>query len=229
MKKLLFFHLKSYFGFSRRESKGFIMVIPALCILYLLPSGYDWLLRKKNQELYLQYEKKVDSLLHLGWKPSNLEERIFNSFQDTTQKRSYSAPARKSVLNKLDFNEADSIVLQVVPGIGQTMAGRIVKFRENLGGLHEKEQLNDVYGMSPELVDRMFEYFSFTPGIHQKMEINTLEVSELARHPYITYGAAKVIVAFREQHGPYKTPEDLLKIKLFNEDWLERLLPYLDF
>lgn len=205
------------------------MVIPALVLLYLSPAAYDWMLRKKNQNVYFHYEKKVDSLLAMGWQTSGRDYSKINSFQDTAVHKRVSANSRRNMLNKLDFDEADSIVLQIVPGIGQTMAGRIVKFKENLGGLHSKEQLMDVYGMNPELLDRIFEYFSFSPGIHQKISINTLEVSDLAKHPYISYGAAKVIVAYREQHGPFDAPEDLLKIKIFNEEWLERLLPYLDF
>ena len=46
----IYFFLKSYFGFSKRESKGFVLVVPALIVLYLIPSGYDWLVRKKNEE-----------------------------------------------------------------------------------------------------------------------------------------------------------------------------------
>ncbi|MGY6741518.1 MAG: ComEA family DNA-binding protein [Cecembia sp.] len=229
MKRNLFFHLKAYFGFSRRESKGFIMVIPALFILYSLPVVFDWQLRRGNQNLYAQYEQKVDSLIQLGWSPSTVGKGENSVKQDSSSKKKSPTTVRGSVLNKLDFNEADSVVLQIVPGIGQTMASRIVKFREGMGGLHDRDQLLDVYGMSPELIDRMFEYFAFSPGIQKKLDINLLEVSDLAKHPYITYGAAKVIVAYREQHGPYQKPEDLLKIKIFNENWLERLLPYLEF
>lgn len=205
------------------------MVIPALVLLYLFPAAYEWILKKKNQDVYFEYEKKVDSLLAMGWQPASMDHSNIHSLQDTTVRKRGSSNSRWNTLNKLDFEEADSIVLQIVPGIGQTMAGRIVKFRESLGGMHGKEQLMDVYGMNPELLDRIFEYFSFSPGIHQKISINSLEVSDLAKHPYITYGAAKVIVAYREQHGAYQAPEDLLKIKIFNEEWLERLLPYLDF
>lgn len=229
MKRNLFFHLKAYFGFSRRESKGFILVIPALVILYSIPSLYEWSLQKHSIHLYEHYESKLDSLLQNGWEISEYVGAQSLIQQDSSNKKRNLPASRTAVLNKLDFNEADSIVLQIVPGIGQTMASRIVKFRDNMGGLHDREQLLDVYGMNPELMERVFEYFTFRPGIQEKIDINHMEVSDLARHPYISYGAAKVIVAYREQHGPYKSPEDLLEIKIFNENWLERLRPYLAF
>jgi len=141
---------------------------------------------------------------------------------------SYESP-KSPELNKLSFSDADSIVLQIVPGIGPTMAGRIVKFRENLGGLHQKQQLLEVYGMKAEVMDLLYTHFEFSPGVSKKIKINDLDVAELAKHPYINYGTAKVMVAFREQHGKYVSAEDLLKIKIFNEEWLQRLRPYLEF
>lgn len=227
----VYFFLKSYFGFSKRESRGFILVIPALIVLFLIPSGYELLLRKKNEEKYLAYKDKVDSLILAGWKPqqTNFQSQPLNSKTDTIKKsNSYQKP-KSPQLNKMAFSEADSIVLQIVPGIGQTMAGRVVKFRENIGGLYSKDQLLEVYGMTPEVLEKVFEYFEFVPEIKNTILINQADVSTLAKHPYINYGSAKVIIAYRDQHGPYQSSEDLLKIKIFNAEWVDRLKPYLDF
>lgn len=231
MKAKFYFFLKSYFGFSQRESRGLVIVFPVLFLLYLFPSVYDWMLTKKNEQQYELYLEKIDSLIQTGWQPyqSNLSQAYKTSDQDTSRNRNNYQRPKSPQLNKMLFTEADSIVLQIVPGIGQTMAGRVVKFRENLGGLHHKEQLLEVYGMTPEVLDRVFEYFEFEPKIFRKLAVNQLDVSTLAQHPYINYGAAKVIVAYREQHGSYTQASDLLNIKIFNEEWLERLKPYLEF
>lgn len=223
--------MKSYFGFSKRESKGFVLVIPALIILYLIPSVYDLVLRKKNEAQYLAYSHKIDSLITAGWKPaqSNFQSPSLSSQSDTVKKPYTYQKPKSPQLNKMSFSEADSVVLQIVPGIGQTMAGRVVKFRDNIGGLYSKDQLLEVYGMTPEVMEKVFEYFEFEPGIKNKIQINQADVNTLAKHPYINYGSAKVIVAFREQHGPYQSSDDLLKIKIFNEEWVNRLKPYLEF
>ena len=226
-----YFFLKSYFGFSKRESRGFVLVIPALFVLYLLPTGYDWMIRKKNEERYLAYSNKIDSLVLAGWKPylSNFERQGKSSKSDTVKRTNNYHRPKSPQLNKMSFSEADSVVLQIVPGIGQTMAGRVVKFRENIGGLYSKEQLLEVYGMTPEVLLKVFEYFEFDPAIKNRLQINQADVNTLAKHPYINYGSAKVIVAFRDQHGPYQSSDDLLKIKIFNPEWVDRLKPYLEF
>lgn len=231
MKNKIYFFFRSYFGFSQRESRGLLLVFPAIFLLYLIPSIYNWLLHQHNKKQFDRYVEKADSLVQAGWKPyqSGLFTANIDSDQDTVRKRQEYQRPKSPQLNKLIFSEADSVVLQIVPGIGQTMAGRVVKFRENMGGLYQKEQLLDVYGMTPEVIENIFQYFDFKPGIVRKLQINQLDASSLSKHPYLTYGSAKVIVAFRDQHGPYSQAEDLLKIKIFNEEWLQRLKPYLEF
>ncbi|WP_304516790.1 ComEA family DNA-binding protein [Cecembia rubra] len=229
MKRILYYYLRSYFGFSTRESRGFVLVIPSLILLYMLPSVYEWGIRYKNQGLLEQYELILDSIIQAEMLPKEIKAEHSDMDQDSIKRTGRTNYGRNPGFNRIDFNEADSVVLQIVPGIGQTMASRIVKFRENIGGLHQKEQLLDVYGMTPEIVEKLFDHFLFSPAITRKLDINDLDIQELAKHPYISYGAAKVIVAYREQHGPYKRAEDLLQIKIFNQDWVDRLLPYLEF
>jgi competence protein ComEA len=36
-------------------------------------------------------------------------------------------------------------------------------------------------------------------------------------------------VAYRQQHGPYNAPDDLLRVKLMDPATLDRLKPYLEF
>lgn len=211
------------------------MVFPVLLLLYLVPVIYTRVLRYTNHNDYKTYLAQVEILKASRTPgPDSLRKKISNKStkdknQDTiTRFKAYKKPQEPGI-NLVDFSETDSIVLQVVPGIGEVLAGRIIKYRESLGGLHQKQQLLEVYGVTEEVADRIIEYFPFTPTIQQKLRINDVEAAELAEHPYINYGQAKVIIAYRKQHGNYKSAEDLLKIKIFNEEWLSRLRPYLAF
>ena len=121
------------------------------------------------------------------------------------------------------------MVLQIVPGIGALTAGRIIKHRENLGGYIQVDQLHEVFGLKPETIPVIWEYFDFDRVPPRRIEINTFPVEELAKHPYISYQEAKVLVAYRLQHGPYLQLDDLLKVKIFKADWVNKIGPYLDF
>ncbi|MEX2593115.1 MAG: helix-hairpin-helix domain-containing protein [Anditalea sp.] len=194
------------------------------------------MIKFSTQDHYQAYLSQVDLLKASGMNRSGLVEMdatkadlSMTDEQDTLKKYSTYRKPKEPKINLMAFSEADSIVLQVVPGIGQVLAGRIIKYRESLGGFHQEQQLLEVYGVTEEVAKKVFEYFSFTPAIHKKLKVNEWEAGELAEHPYINYGPAKVIVAYRKQHGNYNSAEDLLKIKIFNEDWLDRVRPYLVF
>ncbi|MHA7128938.1 ComEA family DNA-binding protein [Algoriphagus namhaensis] len=222
MLERVLFWLRKNFGFSRKESKGFLFFLPILILFYAGPSLYKMFAFKTFPKA--PSSENLDSLLSAGWQPK-ISDPTFNR-ADTVKVRSSS---KSTGLKKIPFSEADSVVLQIVPGIGTALAGRVVKFRENLGGLHKKEQLLDVYGISPEVAERIWEYFEFDPAIFRKVNINLGSTNDLATHPYISYGQAKVLVAYREQHGPYTSPDDLVKVRIFTDEWIQSIAPYLEF
>src|SRR5690606_36230326 len=157
-------------------------------------------LKFANKEDYNIYLEQVDLLLDSGKLSTDSMPKEYyagtNPFpQDSLQKFKVYVKPKEPELSLMDFSDADSLVLQVVPGIGQVLAGRIIKYSESLGGLHSKQQLLEVYGITDDVAEQVFEYFPFTPVIHRKLKIYELEASQLATHPYINFGHAKVIVA----------------------------------
>lgn len=226
MKDKVFFWLKTTLGFSRKESRGFVLVVPVLLLLSFSPNLLSYFKNQKANQLYERYRDSLDSLEKVGFTVVSSPQSTFNP-QDTIRKSS--AEVVKSRINRLLFSDADSVTLQIVPGIGAATASRIIKYRERLGGFHSKEQLTEVFALKPEVIDAIWEYFDFDPGIKKKISINTVELEDLSKHPYITFQEAKVLIAFRKQHGTFSGPRDLLKIKIFKEEWVMKLAPYLQF
>ncbi|MEX0882566.1 MAG: helix-hairpin-helix domain-containing protein, partial [Cyclobacteriaceae bacterium] len=159
----------------------------------------------------------------------NIQDEPQDSQNDKNKKSSNWNNRQEPELNKVLFHETDAVVLQMVSGIGPVLSARIVAFRDNLGGFYTKKQILEVYGIDADLAEKIYEAFPFEPKITQKINLNDIDLKGLARHPYIKYGEAKVILAYRKQHGALKNSEDLLKIKIFNEEWVNRLAPYLVF
>jgi len=56
---------------------------------------------------------------------------------------------------------------------------------------------------------------------------NTATVTELMQLPRVGIKTAQRIVAFREEHGPFRRLEDLMNVKGIGEKAFARLQPYL--
>jgi len=222
----VFFWCKTHLGFSRKEARGFFLLVPFLLVLGSSPRVLRYFKNREAETVYRHYIKSLDSLERLGVVLVSSPLPTFNP-RDTVR-RSYSAQVAERI-QRLPFSEADSVTLQIVPGIGALTAGRIIKHRERLGGFLQVKQLEEVFGLKPETIPVIWEYFDFDVVEPRRIPINQVTVQELATHPYISYQEAKVLLAYRIQHGPYGQLEDLLKIKIFKLAWVEKIGPYLRF
>ena len=150
----------------------------------------------------------------------------FPPFAATTGK----FPSKPRNLKPFDLNTADTTQLMQIRGIGAGRAKWVVKYRNQLGGYLREDQLDEVFVLrdAPDLRDSLKKYTFVAPGYApQPVRVNTASFDELYPHPYIRKGLARIIVAYRNQHGPFKTVEDLKQIPILKtEDW-EKMRPYL--
>jgi competence protein ComEA len=137
------------------------------------------------------------------------------------------APKKVETLAKFDLNTADTTQLKLIRGIGSGYAKRIVKFRDILGGFANAEQVRETYGLPPETADELLKY-GYVSGNIKKLRINQLSIAEL-RHPYLKFAQARAIIAYREQHGNFKSIEDLKQIKILDEGTILKIEPYIEF
>ncbi|MEW5675027.1 helix-hairpin-helix domain-containing protein [Flavobacterium enshiense] len=144
-------------------------------------------------------------------------------------KTSWSAE-KKEKLIVVDINKATQEDLMKVYGIGPGLSERILKEREKFSAFVSMEQMKDVWGLSPEVIESLNRCFKViaTPVV-KKIAINEASVRELQVFPYFRYPLAKEIVTFRSMNGEIKSKEDLIKIKNFPVEKVDIIALYLDF
>ncbi len=126
----------------------------------------------------------------------------------------------------VDLNMADSTALVLLPGIGAATAARIMRYREQLGGFVQVDQLMEIEG----LPDSLMQWFTVLDSTAmQRINVNNASVQELRRHPYLNFYQARAIVELRRERGKIKGPGQLSMLDEFSARDLERLSPYLDF
>ena len=137
------------------------------------------------------------------------------------------APRRQPLM--VELNSADTLTLQLLNGIGPAYARRIVRYRERLGGFTSTDQLLEVYGFTPELLAHIAPHLTLDSSAIHRLPINTIELKQLIKHPYIEYYQARDIVKLRNSGVRFLTADDLWAIPSMADSTLERMLPYIDF
>lgn len=134
---------------------------------------------------------------------------------------------RKS-FKDFEINAAYAEDLMQIKGIGPVLSMRILDIREKLGGFRSKEELYGIWSLDSSVVDSLFAKAAFMPSKNQrKIDLNSASEEELRDHPYITWRLASVMVAYREQHGPYPDLATLNEIKIMRPETFSKISPYL--
>lgn len=142
---------------------------------------------------------------------------------DSVPGRRFTAKLRKG--ERIDLNDADTVLLLKVPGIGPYFARQIVHNRKMLGGFYSVRQLLEIQDMPEEALP----YFEVNPAKVHRLNVNKLSLVELRRHPYINYYQAKAIVDYRRLYGEIHDMGQLKLMKYFTPDDFERLRHYIEY
>jgi len=142
-------------------------------------------------------------------------------------RQKWQAPVRPKLL--VELNQADTLELQGLPGIGPALAQRVVRYRERLGGFHQPQQLLEVYGIDSNVFGKVLPQILIDPKQIQMRSWNTISLEELKMFPYLSNKEAQIIVQYRKVHGPFASVESVKKIKGIRSDIPEKLTPYLHF
>jgi len=253
MIKQIYQYLTSSLGFSKTESKGtlvlFIIIISTLITAEVVikqlrdeknlerknPELNDWVLTvnsslernvsEKNEAKNYSYNKSATKSLnnsnYATSKRSIHQSKISNSNPDENTEIKHK---KESLI--LDLNKVEPNQLQAINGIGPTFSNRIVKYRSVLGGFHDMDQLEEVYGLEASVIEKIKKQFSIQSKV-SPITINSDSLKILARHPYISYDLAKIILAYRAENGDIRAIDDLKKIKAINNETLHKLKPYI--
>jgi len=176
--------------------------------------------RKKEDLLKLFM---VDSALYLELQPFV----TIPPTDETAPQRAFAPRYERPALPIVDINRADTLEMENIRGIGTTFARRIYRYRERLGGFRTMAQLLEVFGMDSARFQGMLPQLTIDTTVRTRININTADYTALIRHPYLQKNQVRAIIAYRQQHGPFRSVSDLRNIHIIKEEDLQRLGPYL--
>jgi competence protein ComEA len=127
----------------------------------------------------------------------------------------------------VDVNSADTTAFIALPGIGSKLATRIVNFRDKLGGFYSVNQVGETFGLPDSTFQKIKQYLKLENTSIRKININTATLDELKSHPYIRWGLATPIIAYRNEHGLFGKVEDIKKVMAVTDEIYTKIAPYL--
>ena len=190
--------------------------------------------RKENKYVnsakeFQQVTKVSDSLLK--------EMAVYFKFPDwVNQKREYTSKyspfpkKEKEIIVVKDINHATAEDLIKIRGIGEAISARILKEREKFGAFATMDQMQFIWGLSPEVIEYLNQYFKVVDVSQvKKININEATLKELSAFPFFNYSLSREIVIYRSMNSKIKDSEDLTKIKGFPTDRVAIIALYLNF
>ena len=235
------FNIREAFVFSRSERRGLglltlilALVITGRVIFFrcIEPVKVEFHLPEIVMDEDSQFiEQSVNGIerLHDGLSRPEWKAQKWSGGSPSTDSvihRTYSEPFRKSRV--LELNTADTLELRALPAIGPWLARKIVEYRERLGGFYSREQLLEVYRLTPGKLDTIWPFITVDSTAVRRMDINHISVEELLKHPYLSRSQARGLIAYRDKHGPFRLGADLKKCLLIDEKTFDKLCDYVE-
>lgn len=181
---------------------------------------------RKYQDKGGKFKNKDDFLKMYGITDS-LKNIISDYIQIPENEAIQSGKKLEAAKIEIEINGADSVELEELPGIGEKLSKRIIKYRDLLGGFYSASQLKEVYGLSEQVFRQVEQRVKVDPAKIHKVDLNFADWNELAKHPYIQKKLARQIVKFRSKYGSIHDPSVLRDSMILNTDEYSRIRPYL--
>jgi competence ComEA-like helix-hairpin-helix protein len=126
----------------------------------------------------------------------------------------------------IEINAAGIEDFESLSGIGLKLAERIIKYRDKLGGFYDVNQVAETFGIQDSVFQKFKGQLKCDRNV-KKIPINHMTSKELSEHPYFRGKLSTLLVNYRQEHGPFTTMEDLVKIPMINDQVLGRIRPYI--
>ena len=207
--------LRQWFGFTRRERRASLTLIIIIVIIvfvkFLIP----------NNKLTVNYIPIENELIN--------SDSVKIVLAETTVRSNPPSRATITPPRIIDINSCDSTELLALPGIGQVLSGRIIRFRNLLGGFASTEQLQEVYGLRPETFNMIKDRVIADTTLIDKINVNSADFRRFSRLPYFERNEINDILRYRNTNGQINNIGELIENSILSAEKAARVKPYLNF
>jgi len=145
---------------------------------------------------------------------------------NTNQEKKYEKYKPEPVM--VELNSADSTALLALTGIGPSYAGRIIKYRDRLGGFYAVEQLMEIKGMDSIRFNQFKDQITIDSALIRKIDLNNVAFKDLLKHPYFEYYLVKAIFQKKDEVNRFDSVGQIRSVPVMYEELYGKICPYLE-
>jgi len=220
-------HIRNYFGFSKTETNGFLLLVPFMLLVLFIPTLYSELF-SQEYDPEAGDRQMLDSIM-VAWS-DNIEEPV---------KKAVEVPM-EIVLTAFDPNTATKEQLEGL-GVPKILAGRIDRYREKGGQFRVKSDLAKIYDFPDSLYQVLTPYIQLPDKLERKkpryrpkdtspevkeavpieeeieevpllVDINSADTTALKQLRGIGSGYSRRIIKYRELLGGYSSVAQIAEV-----------------
>lgn len=226
---------KDFFYFTRGEKRGILILIAAICIVFL--GGYLISARQRRNQMSPD-DRSLQATSQQAYEEfiTSLEE------QEQSGKKQYTSYKQKNeesipiILTSFNPNTADSITFRHL-GLPAWMIKNVLHYRAKGGKFRKTEDFKKIYGMTEEQYSVLSPYIHIPPEDTARhtsqlyitqtvpvenikyetgtvLDLNLTDTTELKKIPGIGSGIARLIVGYRQRLGGFYQIKQLKDINL---------------
>lgn len=202
--------VRAFFSLSRRETRGFLILLPLMALSIFITPAYHWWKSSQPRD-YSKVNQELDSLL-ANWQ--------WNEKTDSTQ--------IEKTLFEFNPNTASKDELMAL-GFSSSLANRIDNYRAKNGKFIIKSDLKKIYGMDSTLYAVLYSYIDLptekstitkdkkitpekTALTIKKFDINTADTTQLIRIYGIGSKLSQRIIKYRNSLGGFISMNQLNEV-----------------
>ena len=128
-----------------------------------------------------------------------------------------------------EFNTCSRFNFKQLNLIDSITIDKIMYYKRALGGFVTLAQLYEIENVDTSNFTQLKAHLTLDLNSVKTININNCSVSQLNKHPYISYNLATALVNYRNTHGKYGQINDLKKCIAMNDQILKKISPYIRF
>ncbi len=126
-----------------------------------------------------------------------------------------------------EFNTCNRYNLKQLNLLDSITIEKLIRYKNGLGGFVNLSQLYEIEGIDTTNFAKLKTHLTLNMMSLKTININNCSVSQLSKHPYLSYNMATALVNYRNAHGKYTQMADLKKCMAMNDNLLKKIAPYL--